>query len=138
MDLMTAAARSMPSCLCNGLFVPVQANAVLQEVDSSTAGNRLQIVFERQADISPEALAELIEKACPGAPCLSSLLRRYAIVKQPCPYRLMRWSSVAFTLCCTCYFPLQANQHFICHAALRQARMSVTGSIEPETQTGDH
>lgn len=41
----------------------MQANAILQEVDSSTAGNRLQIVFERQADISPEALAELIDKA---------------------------------------------------------------------------
>jgi len=61
MDLMTDAVQSMPSS--DVLFCPVQANAILQEVDSSTAGNRLQIVFERQADISPEALAELIDKA---------------------------------------------------------------------------
>lgn len=42
----------------------VQAVAVLQEVESSTPGNKVQIVFERQADIRPEALAELIEQAC--------------------------------------------------------------------------
>ncbi|CAL5219637.1 g1512 [Coccomyxa viridis] len=39
-----------------------QAVAVLQEVESSTPGNKVQIVFERQADIRPEALAELIEQ----------------------------------------------------------------------------
>ena len=39
-----------------------QANAVLQEVQSSTEGNTIQIVFERQAQISPEALAGLIQQ----------------------------------------------------------------------------
>ena len=43
---------------------PVQAIAVLQEIESSTPGNKIQIVYERQADITPEALAELIEQAC--------------------------------------------------------------------------
>ena len=41
----------------------VQAFAVLQEAESTTPGNKVQIVFERQADIRPEALAELIEQA---------------------------------------------------------------------------
>ena len=51
----------------------VQAVAVLQEVESSTPGNKLQIVFERQADIRPEALAELIEQARFAALRLSTL-----------------------------------------------------------------
>lgn len=46
-------------------IILVQANAVLEEVGSSTGGNTTQIVFERQADISPEALAELIQQVSP-------------------------------------------------------------------------
>ena len=37
---------------------------MLQEVQTSTEGNTIQIVFERQAQISPEALAGLIQQAC--------------------------------------------------------------------------
>ena len=46
-------------------IILLQANAVLEEVKSSTGGNTTQIVFERQANISPEALAELIQQASP-------------------------------------------------------------------------
>ena len=58
---------SCPVAFDRSVGLHVQANAVLQEVESSTPGNKTQIVFERQADISPEALAELIEKARPAA-----------------------------------------------------------------------
>lgn len=51
------------TCLDRLVPSPVQASAILQEVESSTPGNKVQLVFERQADISPEALAELIEQA---------------------------------------------------------------------------
>ena len=40
----------------------------MQEVESPTAGIKVQIVFERQADISPEALSELIQQVDPLAP----------------------------------------------------------------------
>ena len=46
-------------------IISLQATAVLEEVETSTGGNTTQIVFERQANISPEALAELIQQASP-------------------------------------------------------------------------
>ena len=46
-------------------IILLQANAILEEVESCTRGHTTQIVFERQADISPEALAELIQQVSP-------------------------------------------------------------------------
>ena len=59
-----------------------QANAVLQEVQSSTEGNTIQIVFERQAQISPEALAGLIQQACYShLPIISDFLQVCALMQ---------------------------------------------------------